>query len=400
MKALDFINGRLPVSLRRRVFLVSLLLSAYQGFTGCGVGADAERNRDEERVAPVAVAKVERRSIESRQVFSGTLSAFAEFTVAPKVEGRIIRIAVDEAETVNRGQVVAEIDDAEYVQAQAQAEADVAVAEAELMQARNGLEIARRENQRVETLRERGVASDSQYDTIQAEFLSAQAQLRVAEARLQRARAQLEMARLQLSYTRVTADWPEGDDERIVAERYLDEGQIIRPNDPLLRIVEIDPVLAEIYVTEKDYSRMRPGQRAVLVTDAFPERTFKGEILRVASIFRETTRQAKVEIRIDNPDTALKPGMFVRATLTMARVEDALTIPEAALTVREGTTGVFAVNGSGDSVKWVPVELGLSDGKRVELVNSELSGRVVTLGQHLINDGSPVVIAREEAEGV
>ena len=84
-----------------------------------------KRPAGDERVAPVEVAPIEHGSIQLRRTFSGALEAQAEFVVAPKVSGRIVRLDVDLADTVTRGQIVAWLDDDEYVQIVAQAEAVV-----------------------------------------------------------------------------------------------------------------------------------------------------------------------------------------------------------------------------------------------------------------------------------
>jgi RND family efflux transporter MFP subunit len=209
---------------------------------------------------------------------SGALEAESKLVVAPKVAGRIERLVVDLADPVERGQVVAYLDDAEFAQAVKQSEAELAVANANLAQAENALEISRRENQRVEELRERGIASDSEYDVAQAALLGNEAQLKVAEAQVSRATAALESARIRFGYTRVSADWPEGDSPRMVAERYLDEGETLSANDPLMLIVRLDPIVAVISVTERDYGWLRTGQEAQFRTDAFPDEVFLGRI--------------------------------------------------------------------------------------------------------------------------
>jgi len=91
---------------------------------------------------PVEVSPVQQGAMELRRTFSGTLEAQGQFTVAPKVSGRIERLYVNLADTVQRGQLVAELDNAEYEQAVAQAEADLAVARANLSATQSALAIA------------------------------------------------------------------------------------------------------------------------------------------------------------------------------------------------------------------------------------------------------------------
>ena len=182
-----------------------------------------------------------------------------------------------------------------------------------------------------------------------------------------------------------------------MAERYVDEGETVAANAPLLRIVEIDPVTAVVFVTERDYALLSTHQPAVLSTDAFPGKRFAGRIERIAPIFREATRQARVELTVANRELLLKPGMFIRATVVLSRVEDATYVPEQALTLRNGESGVFVVSADGRSVTWRNVKTGIRDAGRVQVSGEDVSGKVVVLGQHLLEDGSAITIAEEAA---
>jgi RND family efflux transporter MFP subunit len=359
---------------------------------------DKARQEASSQPAPVEVASIERGPMELRRTFSGALEAPGQFVVAPKVGGRVERLTVNLADSVSRGQVVAELDNDEYVQAVAQSRAELAVARANLVEAESALEIAVRELDRVVRLRERGVASESNLDTARANRLAKKARLEVARAEVTRAEASLETARIRLGYTRITADWSGGKGSRVVAERYVDEGQTVSANTPLLRIVELDPVTGVIFATEKDYGKLQPGQGVSLATDAYPGESFDGRILRIAPVFREATRQARVEISVKNPGHRLKPGMFIRATVVLDRVADAVIVPEQALTSRNNRTGVFLVDDDGRSVVWREVRVGIREGGRVQVLGEELSGRVVILGQQLVDEGSPIVIPAGEGE--
>jgi RND family efflux transporter MFP subunit len=362
-------------------------------------GAPARRGGGE-RIAPVAAAPVEHGPIALRRTFSGALEASARFTVAPKVGGRVLRLNADVSDSVARGAVVAELDNDEYRQSVAAAAADLAVARANRTEAENALTIAARELQRVRTLRERGVASDSQLDAARAEHLAREAALAVAKAEVSRSEAALETARIRLGYTRVTADWPGEDAERIVAERHVDEGETVSANAPLITIVALTPISGVIFVTERDYGRLEIGQPVSLATDAWPGETFSGHIDRIAPIFRQETRQARVELSAENADGRLKPGMFIRATVELDRNPDATIVPDAALAIREGQTGVFVVNEAESTVTWRPATPGIREGDRVAVSGAGISGRVVTLGQQLVEDGARIRIPDDEADPV
>ncbi|MCJ7600525.1 MAG: efflux RND transporter periplasmic adaptor subunit, partial [Desulfobulbaceae bacterium] len=327
-----------------------------------------------------------------------TLEAKAEFEVAPKVGGRVERLTVNLADTVENGQIVAELDNDEYVQAVAQAQADLAVAKANLVEAETALKITKREFERVETLKTRGVASESQYDQVMANQSAKRAQLEVAKAQMTRAEALLEAANIRLGYTKVTANWAGGDKRRVVAERFVDEGQTVSANASLILIVELDPITGIIFVTEKDYARLQPGQTALLTTDAYQGEVFEGRIDRISPVFRQATRQARVELTIDNQRFRLKPGMFIRATVELESVAEAVIIPEQALAVRNDQPGVFVVNEDSLTVSWRPVRVGIREGERVQVEGEALSGRIVSLGHQLVDDGSAITISGDDQQ--
>ena len=357
--------------------------------------AGSSKSGKASRAVPVEVAQIQRGPIASQRTFSGELEALAEFVVAPKVSGRVERVIVDIADTVKRGQVMAELDNDEYVQAVAQAEADLLVARANLSEAKSTLEIAKREFKRSESLLERGIVSGSDFDAASQNQLAKQAQLEVAAAQVTKAESSLKTANIRLGYTKVTAGWTGGDENRIVAERYVDEGQTVAANEPLLSIVELHPIVGVVFVNERDYAYLKPGQLVSLTTDAYPGEQFTGRIDRIAPVFRKSTRQARIEMTIDNPQHRLKPGLFIRATVVLARVPEATIVPEQALTIRDDRSGVFIVSEDGRSVAWHEIKVGIREGNRVQVEGEGLSGLVVTLGQQLVNDGTPITVPAE-----
>lgn len=340
--------------------------------------------------APVEVVDVRTGSITLRRTFSGTLEAAAEFLLAPKVAGRLERLEVDLGDEVTRGQIIAYLDDAEYVQAVHQVEADLDVARASHAEAESALEIAERALERAKTLRNERVTSESQLDDAKTEAVARRARVEVTAANVVRAEAVLESARIRQGYAKVAADWVAGDDSRVVAQRFVDEGEAVSPGAPLLSIVELSPITCVVQVPERDYARIRVGQPALLTTDAYPGETFTAHVSRVAPVFRSSTRQARVELAVENADERLKPGMFVRVTLEFATTEGATIVPVLALTERDGERGVFSLAEGSDVVRWVPVVVNIIDGEEASVTADGLTGQVVTLGQELCEDGSRV----------
>ncbi|MCB9883529.1 MAG: efflux RND transporter periplasmic adaptor subunit [Planctomycetes bacterium] len=394
--------------------------------TKLGRSGDAPAGSRTTGPIPVEVAPVTLGKITQRRTFSGALEAYETIVVAPKVAGRITKLRVDLADPVKRGQVVVELDNAEFVQAIAQATAEQAVADARVREAEKALLIARKQIERIQSMKDRGLSADVDLETAQIDLLRAEAALDVAQAESKRATASLETARIREGYTRVTCDWNDEtiridggsgfrrrltfftslstgialwkDTFRVVGERLVNEGETVSANTPLIRVVRLNPMQGVLFATERDYGDLRVGQRIDAVTDAHPGRHFAGTIRRIAPVFRQNSRQARVELQLDNDDEALKPGMFVRVTIALREAENASIVPELALTSRNEQPGVFLLTGDGKNVTWRPVAVGLEEGAFVQVIPQDLEekgpivGRVVTLGQQLLEDGAQIAV--------
>lgn len=381
--------------IRFALLLLLVLLAVAVGwkyYAQTTTGSAGEKKKAGDKTVPVNVAEVVQRDMQLVRRFTGTLKPRAEFIVAPKIAGRIKAIHVDLADRVERGMVVAEIDDAELRQTVAQAEAELLVVQANHSEAVKLQSIAERELARITKLRKTGVSSEAQIDAASAEQLVKAAMVNVTRAKITKAEAELEAARIQLQEARVLADWHDGSEKRHVAERFIDEGQTVSANTPLLKIVEIDPVIAVFHVTEMDYASLSVGQSVRLSTDAFRDENFNGVIERISPVFSEDTRQASVEIGVANPDLRLRPGMFVRADVIMQSVNQATVVPERALYRRDERVGVFLLEPDSEQVKWIELDAGIAQDGFVQVIRPALDGRVVTLGQQMLKAGSTVRI--------
>ncbi len=350
------------------------------------------------RTVPVEVTAVKRDTIKDIARFTGTLRPSARFVVSPKIQGRLENIRVNLGDHVSNGDLVAVLDGEEYVLAVTQAKAELEVSRANLQDAQSALEIADRELERARELRQEQVASEAELDTALAKHNAAKAALAVSQAQVHQREAALEGARVRLSYTRIHARWTNGQSRRVVSERFIDEGNMLRANDPVVAIVDIDSVIARIHVIERDFPHIRVGQVARIDTDAYPDRVFDGRVARRSPVLAEASRQAVVEIDIPNEDFLLAPGMYVRAWIEFSRNEDAIVIPASSIVTRDGKSGIFIVDEDDHTAAFIPVETGITEGERVEITHPDISGMIVTLGQHLLEDGASVRIAGKMTE--
>ncbi|MBN1880296.1 efflux RND transporter periplasmic adaptor subunit [bacterium] len=377
------------------VISVLVLITGFRICSWISPGRKNDSGRGSRAVAVRAVP-IDRRTIIDSSEFTGTLLPNSQFTVAPKVPGKLEKLLVNIGDPVRNGSLIAILDSEEYEQQLVQAGADLDVSRANLIDARNTRDTASREYDRIKSLREQQIASAAELDQAESVYLAAQAKYDVAQVQIKHKEAALRAAEVRLSYTRIQAAWEDGLTPRTIAERFVDEGTMLRANDPIVSIVDLQKVLAVINVVEKDFPKIRIGQIAEITTDAHPGKIFEGHIVRRAPVLDEATRKARVEIEIPNNESLLTAGMFVRAELQFDRHEDAVVVPQSAVVNRDGHRGVFIADPDKSRATFAPVETGISRDDLVEILSPDLSGLVITLGQHLLEDGASILLTSEE----
>lgn len=347
----------------------------------------------------VEIAPIEKGGIRDIGRYTGSLIPKSTFTVAPKISGRLKRLLVNIGDPVRRDQLVAVIEDEEYQHQVIQAESDLQVAKANLEEAESSLETAKRETERAKSLHQKGIQSDSELETVISQFDAQNAKHKVAVAQVANREAALQTARIRLSYTRISASWEKGSDLRYVGERFVDEGALLSPNASILSIIELQPIIAVIYVTDREYFRLRPDRPAAVTSAAYPGEAFIGRVARIAPLLKETSREARVEIEIDNPREHLKPGMFVNAQIEFARRQATTIVPVSALVTRSGQQGIFLADIENKKALYRPVRVGIIEADRAEILEPTLDGGfVVILGHHLLEDGTNIILPREFAD--
>jgi RND family efflux transporter MFP subunit len=383
-------------------FFVLLALIAFMGLIGWQVyekvTASANRPMRRPRDIPVAVeiAQVQKITIRDVGLFTGTLKPRAQFIVAPKIAGRLEKLLVNIGDHIKRNHLIAVLEDDEYIQQVDQAQAQLVVAKATLEESRNTLSITRRELERAKVLRKKNIASESDLDAAQARYQVQNAKYKVAMAQIVQKEAALKAAKIRLSYTRIKASWESGDNARVVGERFVDDGALLAPNTPIVSILDIGTLIAVTHVIERDFSKVSVGQEAVITTDAFPGEDFAGKIVRIAPLLNERSREGRIEIEVPNPRDRLKPGMFVRVQIEAAKHDNATVVPMTSLTERKGRRGIFLVDPGERKAQFIPVTVGIVNNEWAEILRPSLSGSVVTLGQHLLRDGSTVILSGEK----
>ena len=176
----------------------------------------------------------------------------------------------------------------------------------------------------------------------------------------------------------------------IISKRYLDLGGMALPAAPLFEIVNIDTVIATVDVIESQLNQLKLNQQATIEIDGI-DTPMSGQITFISPTLQAARRTATLEVRIDNPDGTLKPGMFAKVTVPIKVHTDALLIPRASLieNVNTKTQNVFVIEENVSRRRIV--EIGLLRGNQAEVISGLIEGEaVVTAGQHSLKDGEDV----------
>jgi len=339
-------------------------------------------SRGDEKAAlqapPVALAAATEVVLEDRIEATGELVSPNHATVAAEVGGRITSLYVDDGAPAARGQRVLEIDPERR-------NLEVRAAKAGDSEAKAGLVEAERAAERVRMLFKSNVASKAQLD-------QAETALELARSRADGAAARLgEMQRAQRD-AEVTAPF-----DGMIAQRFVSVGEFVQPGTRLFELVALDPIEVEFRVSEIDSSRVKVGQIVAVRVAPYPDESFEATVTVVAPTIDPATRTLRVKGTLPNPGGRLRPGLFARADLGVARREGVLVVPEEAILQRTDGQVLFRL-AEGNRVERRVVKTGAFKDGRVEIVEGVSAGdKIVIRGHTALVDGS--VVSVRSADG-
>lgn len=322
---------------------------------GCGNTSSKKTETVEVTVADptVSVAQVFVREVPQEAVYTSTVQAYVKNNIAPQMAGRITKINVEIGDFVKEGQILAEIDKAQLLQAQLQ------------------LQNQEVELQRLKSLYEEGGLSQSDYDAIQMQYnvLKTQVENLIENTTL---RSPI---------------------NGVVTARNYDVGDMYAMSMPIFTVEQIVPVKLLVGVSETDYSKVKKGDSVVVTADAIPGKTFYGKVNRIYPTVDPATRTFTVEVKIDNNYKTLRPGMFVRATVNFG-TNNNVVIPDVAVVKQQGSGERFVyVLNADNTVTYKKVVLGRRMGAEYEVLEGLEDGdRIVIGGQIRLKDGVKVIV--------
>ncbi|MXX39101.1 MAG: efflux RND transporter periplasmic adaptor subunit [Gemmatimonadetes bacterium] len=338
---------------------------------------------------PVAVMQVNEGPLVRQVVSHGYVSAARTAEIMAQVSARIHRLFVQEGDWVEQGNTVVALEDdlLRIAQQQAQEELDKALA-----QYANIAFFASDRGNRKQVLNRLGVDSTNADDVeaFRLIFSKSRKELAADQVGLDEARLKLKRAQLELEHAIIGAPFA-----GYVSEVVVDRSDFVNKGDVVARVVSLDRLRLEMDVLETEIRHIRLGARAEIELAALPMKTVSGRVVAVNPTIDAERRTCRVLIEIENPDRAVRPGMFADVRVEAARYEDRLLVPREALLTRNDRKVVFAYEGG--RAKWCYVETGEETNEMVEVREGLTAGdTLITAGHFNLSHNAQVIVVNEE----
>ena len=366
--------------------------------------------RQKGRGTEVRLEEVGTRDLTAIVTASGKIEAKTKVDISADITGRITRLYVREGDLVEPGQILVQIDPAQYQSAVSRAEAFLASSDANLLQSRANMDQAKRQMDRSLAIQQTNAdliarevveQAQQQYEVSLATFQANRAAVDQAKASLQEAKDNLAKTRL---FSPIAGR---------VVRLAVEEGEVAVPGTfsretgLLMTVADLSVVLAKVDVDETDVVRLSPGDSVGITIDAFPDTTFIGRVTKISNSAKLTAAAGgdqavdfEVEVTLDNPPSDVRPDLSATARIITDVRPQALSIPIIALTVREHeavpnetsgtpaatdtkkkeTEGVFVVmNGM---AHFRPVKVGIAGDEYFEVLHGVQPGDTVVAGPY------------------
>lgn len=362
------------------IVLAGLSVGAYYGYEYYSQAEQAPRYK---------TIPVKRSKVVYTVTATGTVEPVIKVVVGSQVSGTITKWYADFNQSIKKDEVLAELDQDRFKATSQQRAAALATAKARAEEAQAHLAQAKLERKRLEEMKLREMTSEIEFQTAVNNEQAAAATLHGAEADILSAEANLRLANVDLDKTVIRSPI-----DGVVISRDIDAGQTVAASlsSPTLFTIANDLTKMQVNaaVSETDIGRVKQAMNAEFRVDAYPERRFKGVVSQVR--YNQTVVDNVVTyttlIDVDNKDLLLRPGMTATILFEVAKADDVLVVPNAALRFNPKVNPaeidfnrpgrgqarqprVYTLATDGD-LKEVKLELGLTDGSVTQVKGGEL----------------------------
>ena len=309
-----------------------------------------------EAAIPVKTEAVRRGDMVTYVQTHARLEAERQVDVLARTTGLVETIAVEEGDRVREGDILVRLGKEEL--------------KLRLLQAQVALQQVNATFTRTKALHDSRMVSEAEFETIRHQ--------------VENARVSLDEVKLSLAYADIRAPI-----SGVVMLRLVEVGDLIRPNQQVLELADLEPLLARIHVPEKRMHQIREGQEARVLIESLPDEKFAGEIRMISPGVDPQSGTVKVTLEIPDALGRLKPGMFASVSIITDRHLNTLIIPKKGLIIETDEDDVYVV--AEGKARRTRVELGFVEGDQVEVVQGlEEGNQVITVGQDGLKNGMAV----------
>lgn len=314
----------------------------------------------DQTVEVVKTILVEKQKIARTIEYSSSIIPYEEVYLASSSPGKIERISVEIGDRVKKGDILVQMD------------------RTQLHQAMVNLKNTETDFMRLDTLNKVGSISKQQYDQMKARYEIAKSNVEFLQEN-----------------TTLRAPF-----DGVISGKYYEEGELYSgaPNTSagkaaILSIVQIDPLKVVVNISENYFPYVKTGMDASVTSDLYPGKTIIGKVLRVYPTIDPSTRSFTSEIKIDNTNNLLRPGMFCRVSLNLSE-EMALVVPAVAVLKMQGSNERYVFLEEDGVARYVPVTLGKRFDDKLEVISDEITegSNLIVSGQARLVDGDRVKV--------
>ncbi len=367
------------MKIKKRFVITALVAIAVIGGT---ITSSAIKNRVHYETTPITQCTITQ-VVEA----SGTINPVNTVSVGSTVSGLIKAIYVDYNSIVKKGQLLAQIDPANFEAAVQQNQAQINSAESDMAKIQAVTEMSRKTYSRYKNLYKKNFIAKSELDQAESDYLSNLAQIGAARAKINQARASYKTAMTNLGYTKIIAPV-----DGTIISREIDLGQPVAASFQAPELFTIAQDLTkmqiEVNVSEADIGKVKEGQQVTYTLDGYPDRLFYGKVtqVRISPTTVSNVVTYSVIVGVDNKDLTLKPGMTANVSIITSKSEDVLCAPSVALKYTPETDGKkYQSQGlwilANKKPQRIDIETGASDDTNIEVKSDKIKvGDKVIIG--------------------
>ena len=338
-----------------------------------------------EKVAPA--------NIQSSITATGAIEPVTSVTVGTQVSGIVSKLYVDYNSVVKKGQVIAELDKSNLMSQLNSAKANLQQMQANLRKAQEDLAYQHANFNRYKTLYNKGLVSANDFETALLSYQTASQSVSSVRQQVNAAQEEVKRAQTNLGYATITSPI-----DGIVLSKSVEEGQTVAASFSTPELFTIAQDLTNMQVVanvdEADIGGVKEGERVTFTVDAYPDEIFQGTVKQVRQEATTTNNVVTYEVVISAPNAnlKLKPGLTANVTIFTAERSGVLSVSNKALryTPTKETVGhMKIVDGGGklkvwviegNTIKSVPVNIGMTDGTHTQILSGVSRGQVIVTG--------------------